>query len=303
MYFCVICLLRVCHGPNNLASLHGREMVMVFPYVFEDPRNPLTHWALVNKRQQSHYIVRRNVRQGSAVVPGQELLSSGEESQVPSATATGRDHESCCSSLQRNMRVNNKTCTERVRKKWLKLSVKQREELLRFEDPAIFERTLKNVTALFSDADIAVQMPTQFRGLPLLSSLEFERTCAGPKVVKVSSNVLQDGIAFFATLQQLCPLLCSGKLRRRSNPAEWSALFDTPAREARELQQRIAELIEQRLWVLAEPACKLHGGFGGKPLPSSWSGNGGRRAKKTRKQAVCLDKVSHAKGCGHPCRE
>jgi len=297
MYFCVIFLLHVCHGTKKAASLHGREMVMVFPYVFEDPRNPLTHWALVNRRQQVQYIVRRNVRQGSRIIPGQEILAPAKESQVPSATATDDSHhESHPDGVQHNMNTRNKTRTERIRQEWLKLSVKQREQMLRFEDPAIFEHTLQNVNALFSSICTGVQIATQIRGLPLLSSIEFEKTGAGPKVIKVSGNILQDGAAFFGTLQQLCPKLCSGKLRCRSNPADWSALLETPAQEARELQQRIAELIEQKLWALADvAACEQQGTFGVKPPTSSQSGNGRRRARnKTNKNTLCFDKSRQA---------
>jgi len=270
---------------------------MVFPYVFEDPRNPLTHWALVNRRQQVQYIVRRNVQQGSRIVPGQELLAPAKESQVPSATATDDSHhESHPDGVQHNMNTRNKTRTERIRQEWLKLSVKQREQMLRFEDPAIFEHTLQNVNALFSSVCTGVQIATQIRGLPLLSSIEFEKTGAGPKVIKVSGNILQDGAAFFGTLQQLCPKLCSGKLRCRSNPADWSALLETPAQEARELQQRIAELIEQKLWALADvAACEQQGTFGVKPPTSSQSGNGRRRARnKTNKNTPCFDKSRQA---------
>jgi len=295
MYFCVICLLRVCHGTKKAARFCGREMVMVFPYVFEDPRNPLTHWALVNGKQQARYIVRRNVRPGSFIVPGQKLLSSAEESEIPCATATDGDHESHHDGLQHNVSTRNRTRLERIHLEWLKLSVKQREEMLSFEDPAIFERTLNNVFALFSTTCIGVEIATKFRGLPLLSSIEFEKTCAGPKLIKISGNILQDGTAFFATLRQLCPRLFSGKLRHRSNPAGWSALFETHAQEAWELQQRIAELIEQKLWALGEtPACGQQGSFGGKPLTSSQSGHGRRRARNKKKKAACVDNSRQA---------
>jgi len=295
LYFCVICLLRLFHVTKNAATLRGREMVMVFPYVFEDPRNPLTHWALVNRRQQHRYIVHRNVRQGSAVVPGQALLSSAGESQAPSATATDIcDDETYCNSLQHNMSASNKTCAETVRQEWLKLSFKQREEMLRFEDPVIFERALKNVTALFSSTCTGVQIAKRCCGLPLLSSLEFEQNEAGLKMTKISSNILEDGMAFFSTLLQMCPGLFTGKLRPRNNPADWPALFETPAQEAWELQQRVAELIEQKLWVLTDvPAREQQGSFGGKLLPSSRSGKGKRRAKNNaKKHSACFDESS-----------
>jgi hypothetical protein len=224
-------------------------------------------------------------------------LSSTEESEVPSAAATDDvDHESHSKVFQQNMSASNKTRAERIRQEWLKFSVKQREEMLRFEDPAIFEHTLKSVNALCSNTGTGVDIAAQFRGLPLLSSIEFEKTLDGPKVIKVSSNILQDGIAFFATLQQLCPKLFSGKLRNRSNPADWSALLETPTRKAWKLQQRIAELIEQKLWALGDvPACDPRGSCGGRPLPARQSGIGRRRAKnKTRQTASCFDKSHQA---------
>mmetsp|Transcript_118164 Transcript_118164/g.294740 ORF Transcript_118164/g.294740 Transcript_118164/m.294740 type:complete len:648 (+) Transcript_118164:70-2013(+) len=278
MYFCVICLLRLGRGcTKSPTSIGGKEMVLVFPYVFTDPRNPLTHWAFVNSKAQARYLIRSNIREGSAVVPSQKAQPAKKDrSNVkPAVASPGHSVDSAHPPLPVCRGDTSPTSLiEHVRKEWAKYSVKQRVEMLSFRDASIFRRTLADVSALFaSTSRTATDARRQMRGFPLLTSLEFEQKSSDQKVLSIAPSILGDTQDLFRILQKRCDKLFSGKLRRRRAPSEWSALFESPARDAERLEQRIAQLIEQKLWFFVDvPACKE---------PSSPVGKQRRRRRKT----------------------
>jgi hypothetical protein len=83
----------------------------------------------------------------------------------------------------------------------------------------------------------------------LLRALEFipgETNSVGP-----CTSFLDDFQIFLAFMERQCPKLFSGR-RRRRDASEWLALFNPPARDLARLQQRVAQLLEQQMWVLLE---------------------------------------------------
>jgi hypothetical protein len=254
MYFCVICLLRIGCGSTKAPIVDGKEMVMIFPFVFKDPLNLLSHWALVNSKEQPHYIVRENMRAGSSVVPGQK----GVEPLPPRVSGSNAlSQQSHNESIRKEACMSSEMLVDRIRQEWAKQPLKQRTGVLTFDDPKIFHSTLATISVLFGRSCEPTVIAKKMQAFPLLCSIEFQRKSIGPAVMSISCSILQDNDAFFQLLQVLCPKMFSGKTRRRRNPSEWSALFESPCKDAERLQQRIAQLIEQKLWTLADTlACE-----------------------------------------------
>merc|ERR1719379_995162 len=131
------------------------------------------------------------------------------------------------------------------------LSAKQRSVILSFDDIAIFVRAMEDVKSLLLSGS-GGDRQKRGEGLPWLLALEFETMCGAKRVMRISEDVLQDVDAFWALLERFCPKPFSGRLRRRRNRVEWPELLAQPARDAKRLQQRVAQLVEQRLWELAD---------------------------------------------------
>jgi len=287
IYFCTICLLRVGASKSRPPCVDGKEMVLIFPYVFKDPRNPLTHWALVNCKEKAHYIVRRNLRQGSAIVPGQKLVS-----QPPADLQTGKpfnaghdgdvENEVLREEIGNCVRTVKRASIEKLRNEWDKCSITQRAELLSFSDSKIFERALADVSSLFGvKICTASGVAEELRSFLVLSALEFEQKCNGRKVMSISQTLFEDSVAFFALLQQVCPKLWSGALRPRRDACLWSSLLEPPAEDLAELQQRVVQLIEQKLWTLADVSTSEH----------HVSQPGRRRRRRKKPSGACKEDV------------
>lgn len=296
MHFCTICLLRIGRGKSMSPCVDGKEMVLILPYVFDDPRNPLTHWAFVNSKEEAHYIVRTNVRQGSNVVPGQKPLPETAADQQPDKTVKSDQdgdlaHEKLCEE-RRSSACNTKlTPIERIRNEWGTYSAAQQADLVTFADDKIFELALGGVSSLLdgkmgTTSDIVEHL----RNFPMLSVLEFEHKCNGQKIMSLSCTLLQDTVAFFALLQQLCPKPFTGKLRPRRDPCMWSSLLEPPAQDLAELQQMIAQLVEQKLWVLAD--------VGASEQHAANTKAGKRRRRRT--QTLAAKQEAHVAASGTP---
>jgi len=255
--WCAICCLDVKPG----------LMVIVFPFVYKDEVNPLQHWALANTSGKTQYMVLRP-RAASQAVGAQQAAPAHDHPdvvervapEVSSSVSELNSSQLCAASQPAELRLVGSPLfagrTALLHAVLVRLPIARRTEVLRLQDPEICSRVWTNLQGLLVDASPTVQTimdKLNEPGLDLLRSLEFIRIGHG-QGIGPSSDMLLDVETFLALLERCCPKLLS-KRRRRRPPTEWSSLLVPPARHLPRLQQRVAQLIEQRLWaILEEPA-------------------------------------------------
>jgi len=263
--YCVMCLLSV--SPNSAHSDTGlpagqRHPVLSFPFLFCDLSNPLTHWALVNSKKKGHFIIRHNIARNirhercnlSANLETSILRPQLEALPKPAAQSAGH----VITDRSRALGVSGPSALKEI---WAKLPLARRSAVLSFDDLAIFERVLSNMQSLLTEASggsgtaqsaAEIHRRLEDEKLYLLSSLEFLQGMGGGKVMFVSDAFLRHAETFWAFLERSCPKFFSGRLRRRRRHSEWLDLLEPPARDLQRLQQRVAQLIEQKLWDYTE---------------------------------------------------
>lgn len=254
-YFCALCLLLVKRSG-------GEDAVLLCPFVHRCAGNLLKFWAFVNTKNEAQYLVRSNIRQGSAMVPYQ--LPGAEPEPEPnqcrastSLAGTGARKGRLCINKNNLDAVEDAVEVQaKIRLKWARLSLEERVECLVIDDPGLFQSFLASLSYLFeTSSKTSAMIQHDLEGLPLLASLELERKATGQQALSISEHFLRDVDAFWAILEGLCPELFSGRCRCRQDHSEWSKLMAKASLHPLELQLQLAHLVEQQLWELADGAC------------------------------------------------
>lgn len=258
-YFCTVCLLLVRRSV-------GENVSLLCPYVHCDADNQLKYWAFTNSKGESQYLVRSNIRQESAMQSYQEPSTEAKPQESPRqkrSSPTPREAETRTQqkNIERSIGKNSTAAVEAqandIRTKWARLSLEQRADFLVVDDPEIVQRLLASLGCLFETSfKTSAQILRHLEGLPLLASLELGREAGGRQTLSISKSFLQDCNQFWMILEGLCSQLFSGTCRRRLACSEWLTLMPQASPNLLELQRRIAQLIEQRLWDLADSPCE-----------------------------------------------
>eukprot|EP00930_Biecheleria_cincta_P038876 TRINITY_DN26738_c0_g1_i1.p1 TRINITY_DN26738_c0_g1~~TRINITY_DN26738_c0_g1_i1.p1 ORF type:complete len:588 (+),score=84.28 TRINITY_DN26738_c0_g1_i1:101-1864(+) len=259
-YFCAVCLLLVRRSV-------GEDVALLCPYVHCDAGNELKYWAFSNSRGEAQYLVRSNIRQGSAITSYPEHIAEPSEGPSAEPKTTPSYCRTCSNSSQAGPGIRKKGCTDKssttnevqandIRRKWAQLSWEQRAELLVVDDPDIVKQTLASLGFLFeTSSKTSAQIFSVLEGLPLLAYLELGRKPAGQQILSISQTFVQDCNGFLTILEGLCCQLFSGTHRCRLARSEWSTLMAKASPDLLELQRQLAQLIEQQLWELADLPC------------------------------------------------
>lgn len=258
-YFCAVCLLLVRRSV-------GEDVALLCPYVHCDADNQLKYWAFTNIKGESQYLVRSNIRLESAMPSCQEPNDEAKPQASPSRkssspTPGAAETQTLQKNKERRIRKNSTAAAVEVQAndiqtKWARLSLEQRADFLVVDDPGIVKRTLASLGCLFeTNFKTSAQILRDLEGLPLLASLELGREAGGRHTLSISKKFSQDCNEFWAILEGLCSQLFSGTCRRRLGRSEWLTLMAQASPDLSELQKQIAQLIEQRLWDLADSPC------------------------------------------------
>lgn len=270
MYYCNMCLMRVNRSPPTASAakagqqvplVEGQELMLSFPFIFQDDTNPLSHWVVVNTKNEKHYIVLSNKRNPQGMATGIAPRASHKPAEKTASTVCERGDESSGATSKGAAPVQGKQsdASEFIRKAWKLMPLERRRDLLCVREPFVFEYVLRNLNQQLTkgaagSSDKSASMRQLVLALPLISAIGFEQRLGKEKVMKVSDSLICDGDRFFALLEQLCPKLFTGRPRRRRTPSECAALLEQPPRDLERLQQKVAQLIEQRLWCMVDDA-------------------------------------------------
>lgn len=307
VYFCAMCLVRVVSGAAK-ADPNGRELVLTFPFVYRDQLNPLTNWVLMNSNGQANYIVRQELgaaldapKEGTANLGAslREGLPEQETCEQDEAVHKQLDQVHLQATAQCGSASKGTDDAAAIRAALAQLSTKQRSQALFFDDVELVTRTIDNLKSLtFGGPCLTGAHKEKIKDLPWLASLEIEvNSTTGRLGMFIREDILQDCEAFWAHLERSCPKPFSGKLRRRRAREEWLGLLGQSARDPQRLQQRVAQLVEQRLWELADHVQPR--GALPEPVVRIKASPHGRRQRCRRKTKACTPAAFEA---GAGCR-
>eukprot|EP00929_Paragymnodinium_shiwhaense_P047045 TRINITY_DN23888_c0_g1_i2.p1 TRINITY_DN23888_c0_g1~~TRINITY_DN23888_c0_g1_i2.p1 ORF type:complete len:761 (-),score=136.99 TRINITY_DN23888_c0_g1_i2:94-2376(-) len=285
-----------------LVDTNMRSPALSFPFVFKDKDNPLTHWVLQNSKGEVRYIV-----QQTHSPPSTECTPEGESGRSEAVMSEAFTQKSGATDVDSGMSVTTSTTADGQKGKvdyraaldfvWSAASVQERQELLTIKDSCLVLRLWANLLGLLashkekakskasSTPNAEEEEPESIlaalgEDMALLRALQLvSEPGSHDRQLRFAAGCLSDGASFLALVERYCPGLLRSKSRWQRSPQDWIQLIEPPAKDMQRLQQRLAQLVEQRLWQLAADAAPTFDGSANKSGPKRKRQNGRQRQK------------------------